>query len=120
MRQSAVKHYQEFLNAEEQILDEYPGEPPDSSRRAGHHFHIQGLLFLRVVALLVSQDHEPLSIGEQLRLLGDLYDIRVFRDRPEGLGIGTVVPVHRHMVAQISPFAMRLAVLLVVLRTDNV
>ena len=80
----------------------------------------RGLFLFRVIALLVSQDHEPRSIGEQLRLLGDLYDIRMLGDRPEGLGIGTVVPVHWLMVAQVRPFAMRIAVLLVVLRTDNV
>ena len=80
----------------------------------------RGLFLFSITALLVSQDHEPRPVSEQLRLLGDLNDIRMFGDRPEGLGVGTVVPVHRLMVAQIRPFAMRVAVLLVVLRTDNV
>lgn len=76
--------------------------------------------FLRVPALLISQDHQPRPVGEQFGLLRYLYDVGMLRDRPEGFGIRSAVPVDRLVVAEVGPFAMRITVVLVVLWANDV
>ena len=55
-----------------------------------------------------------------MRLFGDLYDVCVLRNRPERFRAVSLVSIDRLVLPQKRPFAMRIAVLLMVFRANKV
>src|SRR5208282_1193567 len=74
----------------------------------------------RFHAGIVHKHQQPRSIEKQARLLGYLNDVGVLRDRPEGVGIQMLAPENRLVLAQPGPLRVRIAVLRVMVGTDDV
>src|SRR5208282_742897 len=69
---------------------------------------------------LVDKHQQARAVEEQSRLLGNLYDVGVFGDRPEWIGLWKLAPENRFVLAQIRPLAMRIAVFLVMVGSNDV
>jgi hypothetical protein len=97
------------------------GEPPTHDRpllavlRRIHREQMPKgrLLLFAVASAFIGENHYTRSIGEQLWLFSDLYDIGVLRNRPERFCAGPLVSIDRPVLPQERPFTMRIAVLLV-------
>ncbi len=70
--------------------------------------------------VLVDKHQQAGTVEEQPRLLGNLNDVGVLGDRPKWVGLWVLVPENRFVLAQIRPLAMRIAVFLVMVGSNDV